>query len=207
MGPLGRGLGRADRHYERVEAEEGTLMRHFLRLALAPSALPGRVRIRPAVAALVAPSGATQRLAPAHPRALSRAIAVAAVATTADPHLLGAALAAVQPIGLLACPHALGTQHWTTPRIAGIKAGRTRLPRARACRRPGVLPGTCPGLRLFGVQTQHSARAAPSSAGPALVTSRAPSRGRTAFGSTRRRGSTRPDGSPLIPPCARKQRD
>ena len=143
-------------------------MRHFLRLALAPSALPGGVRIRPAVAALVAPTGAAQGLAPAQLPALPRAVAVAAVALTADAHLHRAAPAAVQPIGLLACPHAPRTQHWTTPRIAGIKAGRTRPQSARARRRPGVLPGTCPGLRLFGVQTQHSARAAPSYAGPAL---------------------------------------
>jgi hypothetical protein len=127
MGPLlGRGLGRGGRHYDRAGVEEGTLMRHFLRLALAPSALPGGVPTRPAVAALVAPTGTQQRLAPAYRRAFPRAVPVAAVALTADAHLLRAAPAAVQPIRLLACPHAPRTQHWTTPRIAGIKAGRTR---------------------------------------------------------------------------------
>ena len=40
-------------------------MRHFLRLALAPGALPSRVRTRSAVAAVVAFPGAAQRLAPA----------------------------------------------------------------------------------------------------------------------------------------------
>ena len=38
---------------------------------------------------------------------------------------------------------------------------------ARAPRRPGVLPGTCPGLRLFGVRTQDSA-APGATATPAL---------------------------------------
>ena len=126
MGPLGRGLGRAGRHYERVGAGEGTLMRHFLRLALAPGALPGGVPTRSAVALLVAFTGAAQRLAPADLRALPRAVLVAAVAVAADAHLLRAAPATVQPIALLACPHAPRTQHWTTPRIAGIKARRTR---------------------------------------------------------------------------------
>ena len=163
MGSMGRGLGRTGRHYARAGLKEGTLMRHFLGLALAPGALPGSVRAGPAIAALVAPTSATHRLAPAHPRASPRAVAVAAVATTANPHLLGAAPAVVQPIALLACRHA-PTLHWTTPRIAGIKARRTRLTRARACRRPGVLPRICPGLRLSGVRDEHSAHPAPRTA-------------------------------------------
>ena len=142
-------------------------MRHFLRLALTPGALPRGVRIRSAVAALVAFPGAAQRLAPADLRAPRRAVLIAAVATTADTYLLCAARAVVQPIGLFACRHA-PTLHWTTPRIAGIKARRTRLTRARACRRPGVLPRMCPGLRLFSVRDQHSAHRPPSYAGPAL---------------------------------------
>ena len=81
-------------------------MRHFLRLALAPGALPGGVRTRPVVAALVAPTGTAQRLAPADLRALPRAVLIATVALTADVHLLGTARAVVQPIGLFAGLHA-----------------------------------------------------------------------------------------------------
>ena len=164
MGPLDDGLDRAGHHYERAGPKAGTLMRHFLGLALAPGALPGGVRIRPAVAALVACTGATHRLAPTYPRASPRAILVAAVATPADAHLLGAASAVVQPIALFVCRHA-PTLHWTTPRIAGIKARQPRLTRARACRRPGVLPRICPGLRLSGVRDEHSACPAPRTAG------------------------------------------
>ena len=132
---------------------EGTLMRHFLRLAFAPDALARGVSTRAAVAVLVALRGAAQRFAPAYPRTFTGAVAVAAVAVAADAHLLRAAPAIVQPIALLACLHAPARAHWTTPRIAGIKAERTRLS-ARACRRPGVLARTCPGLRLFGVRIQ-----------------------------------------------------
>jgi hypothetical protein len=126
MGPLGRGLGRVVCYCDRDGAGDGTVMRHFLRLALAPRTLPGGVRTRPAVAALVASTGTQQRLAPAQPRAFPRAVAVAPIAIPADAHLLRAAPAVVQPISLLTCLHAPRTRHWTTPRSAGIKAGRTR---------------------------------------------------------------------------------
>ena len=149
--------GRSRRHYGRAERLRGTLMRHFLRLPRAPRALPRRVATRSAVALLVAGTGAAQRLAPANPRALRRAVLVAAVAVPTDAHLLRAAPATVQPIALLARPHAPRTQRWTTPRNAGIKEAQTRPYAARACRRPGVLPGMCPGLRLSGVRAEHSA--------------------------------------------------
>jgi hypothetical protein len=124
MGPPGRGLGRAVCYCDRDGGGDGSVMRHFLRLARAPSALPSGVRTRPAIAALVASTSTQQRLAPAHRRAFPRAVAVAPVAITADAHLLRTAPAVVQPIGLLACLHAPRTQHWTTPHSAGIKAGR-----------------------------------------------------------------------------------
>jgi len=101
-------------------------MRHFLRSARSPGPLPGSVQTRSAVAQLVAFTGAAQRLTPADLGALTRAVQVAAVTVAADPHLLGAAPATVEPIRLLACPHAPRAQHWTTPHSAGIKARRTR---------------------------------------------------------------------------------
>ena len=172
MGSLARGLGRDRRHYERVGTDEGTLMRHFLRPARAPNALPGSVPQRSTVAQLVACTGAVPRLPPADLGTLTRAVAVATVTVAADPHLLAAARATVKPVGLLACPHDPRAQDWTKPRSDGIKAMRTRL-HARACRRPGVLPGTSPGLRLFGVREQDSARAPPERAGyPTWVISR-----------------------------------
>jgi hypothetical protein len=107
-------------------------MRHFLRAACAPSLLACSVSTRTAVALLVVLRGAPQRLAPANPRTLSRAVLVAAITSATDAHLLRAAPTTVQPIALLACPHPSRTQHWTTPRIAGIKARQTRLYAARA---------------------------------------------------------------------------
>ena len=101
-------------------------MRHFLRSARSPGPLPGSVQTRAAVAQLVAFTGAAQRLTPADLGALTRAVQVAAVTVAADPHLLCAAPATVEPIRLLACPHAPRAQHWTTPHSAGIKARRTR---------------------------------------------------------------------------------
>jgi len=158
MGPLSRGLGRGVRYCDRDDGGDGTVMRHFLPLALAPSALPGSVRTRPAVAALVSPSGAAQRLMPTDPRTLPRAVAVAAVAVAADAHLLGAAPAAVQPIRLLACLHTPAHAALDNAAHRWHKGKANALSRARACRRPGVLPGTCPGLRLSGVRDEHSAQ-------------------------------------------------
>ena len=123
----GYGLDRKCRHYDRHGVGEGTLMRHFLRLARAPGALPGSVPTRSAVAQLVALTGAAQRFTPADRRAFTRTVAVAAIALGADPHLLYAASTTVESIRLLACLHASRAQHWTKPPIAGIKARQTRL--------------------------------------------------------------------------------
>ena len=84
----------------------GTLMRHFLRRARSPAALPGSVQPGTAAAALVAPAGAVHRLTTALLGAPLRAILVAAVALAADAHLLRAAGAAVEPIGGTADLHA-----------------------------------------------------------------------------------------------------
>jgi hypothetical protein len=157
MGPLRRALDRAHRHCDRDSGGKGTLMRHFLRLALAPSPLARGVPTRPAATSLVALPSAPQRLAPAHRRTLPRAVPVASVAVTADAHLLCAAPAAVEPIGLLACLHTPRTQHWTTPRNAGIKAMQTCLDAREHAEGPGFFLGMCPGLRLSGVRTQDSA--------------------------------------------------
>jgi hypothetical protein len=132
-------------------------MRHFLRPPLAPGALPRSVSRRATMAALVARSSPLQRFAPAHRRALTRAVPITAVTVAADPHLARAASAAVEPIALLAGLHAPCTQHWTTPCGAGIKARQTR-PHAREhAEGPGFCPGMCPGLRLFGVREQNNA--------------------------------------------------
>ena len=100
-------------------------MRHFVCLAFTPHALPVGMPRRSALAQLVVFGGAARRLAPTDLRALTRAVDVAVVTVAADAHLLRTAPATVQPIGLLACLHAPHTQHWTKPRITGIKARRT----------------------------------------------------------------------------------
>ena len=63
------GGGGDGHHYECVDAENGTLVRHFLRSAFAPGALPGRMEQCPAEARLEANAGAVYRLAPADLRA------------------------------------------------------------------------------------------------------------------------------------------
>ena len=159
MGSLARGLGRDRRHYDGVGAGKGTLMRHFLRLAPAPSVLPGSVPRRSAVAQLVARPSPAPRFASAQRRTFAGTVLVTVVTAAADAHLPRAASAAVEPIGLLARLHAPCTQHWTTPCGAGIKALQTR-PHAREhAEGPGFFPGMCPGLRLFGVREQDSASA------------------------------------------------
>ena len=89
-------------HYERRGPGEGTLMRHFLLLTSAPSALARRVFQRPAVALLVASRGAPTGFAPANPRAAFRAVTVATVAGPADAYLPRTTPTAIQPIALFA---------------------------------------------------------------------------------------------------------
>jgi hypothetical protein len=126
IGSLSRALDHTGRHYDRRAARKGTLMRHFLRLTLTPGALPGGVTARAAMAQLVAFTGTAQGFTPTNFCAFVRAVAVTAIARTADTHLLGAAPATIEPIGLLACWHASPRGwHWTKPRSTGIKARQT----------------------------------------------------------------------------------
>ena len=101
-------------------------MRHYLLSALPPAPLARRMAASTPVARLVSRAGPSQRLAPAKPRTSSRAIAIAAIAASADAYLYRAARAAIEPIApfarLLHAP--LAIDDWTTPPIAGIKAER-----------------------------------------------------------------------------------
>jgi hypothetical protein len=128
-------------------------MRHFLLLTPAPGALARRVFQRPTVALLVSPGGAATRFAPAILCTTLSAITVATVAAPTDANLLGTTPAAIQPIALFADPHEPRPWHWTTPRIAGIKALQTCPYKRVTAEGPGFFPGMCPGLRLFGVRT------------------------------------------------------
>ena len=90
-----------------------------------PAAVPRVDTLRGSSAGSDAP--ARRNDSPRRIRAHSRrAVLVAAVAAATDAHLLRAAPATVQPIALLARPHAPRTPRWTTPRNAGIKEARTR---------------------------------------------------------------------------------
>lgn len=169
-------------------------MRHYLRLALAPGALPGGMQTRSAVVQLVAFTSAAQRLTPADLGALTRAVDVAAVTLAADAHLLCAAPATVQPIRLLACPHAPHTQHWTKPRIAGIKARRTRLHAREHVEGPGFFHELDRAF-VYSASGNRIPRERPLRACgvSALVTSRPQPRCTTAFDSIRRDCATRAD--------------
>ena len=128
-------------------------MRHFLLLNPAPGALARRVFQRPAVALLVSFRGTAAGFAPANLRTTFSTVAIAAVSGPADAYLLGTTPTAIQPIALFAGPHEPRPWHWTTPRIAGIKAMQTCPYKRVTAEGPGFFPGMCPGLRLFGVRT------------------------------------------------------
>ena len=102
-------------------------MRHFLLLTSAPGALAGSVFQRSVVALLVAPRGAAPGFAPTNLCAAFSAVTITTVAGPTDAYLPGTTLTAIQAIALFACPHKPRTWHWTTPRIAGIKAMQTCL--------------------------------------------------------------------------------
>lgn len=76
---------------ERAGAGKGTLMRHFLQLAAAPDALSGSVPVRPAIAQLVARTGAAQRFAPTDRGALIGAVLITVVTVATNTYLLCAA--------------------------------------------------------------------------------------------------------------------
>lgn len=128
-------------------------MRHFLYLTPVPGALTRSVFQRPAVALLVSLRGPAPAFAPANLRAAFSAVTVTTVAAPADAHLLGTTPTAIQPIALFAYPHEPRPWHWTTPRIAGIKALQTCPYKRVTAEGPGFFLGMCPGLRLFGVRT------------------------------------------------------
>jgi hypothetical protein len=100
------GRGGDSHHYERVDAGNGTLMRHFLHPACAPGTLPGGMEQGTAKAYLEAGARTAQRLAATDLRAVTGTILVAAVTVGAQAHLLGAAPATVESVRFLACPHA-----------------------------------------------------------------------------------------------------
>lgn len=169
-------------------------MRHFLRSARSPGPLPGSVQTRSAVAQLVAFTGAAQRLTPADLGALTRAVQVAAVTVAADPHLLCAAPATVEPIRLLACPHAPRAQHWTTPHSAGIKARRTRPYAREHVEGPGFFQERARAF-AYSASGNRIARERPHDAcgASASVTSRPQPRCTAAFDSIRRYRAPRAD--------------
>ena len=102
-------------------------MRHYLCLALAQGVLPRGVFKRSRKTLLVGFARALRRLTPRDLGTFALTVHVAVVTVAADAHLHGAEPAVVQPVSLLAGPHAPHTQHWTKPRITGIKARQTCL--------------------------------------------------------------------------------
>lgn len=97
IGHLRHALGGEGCHYDSGIGSGGTLMRHFLCATRTPGVLASRVPTGAAVALLVASPGAVQRLAAADRGARPRAVGVATVASAADPYLLTAAPAVVEP--------------------------------------------------------------------------------------------------------------
>ena len=138
------GRGGDGHHYECVDAENGTLMRHFLRSAFPPGALPGRMEQCTAKARLEANAGAVYRLAPADRRAVTRAVLVAAVTVGANAHLRGAPPATIESIRLPACPQCTpraaldkAAQHWHKRKATAFHAREQWKARGSAKNRPG----------------------------------------------------------------------
>ena len=157
IGHLCHALGGEGRHYDSGGGSGGTLMRHFLCSTRTPGALASRVPTGAAVALLVASPGAVQRLASADRGAGPRAVGVAAVASAADPHLLTAAPAVVEPRSVFEHRPAQSSWDWTTPCIAGIKGTRPCPYRGTATLKVrGSRSRMYPGLRFFGVADQDS---------------------------------------------------
>lgn len=112
-------------------------MRHFLLLASAPSALARGMQMGAPAAALIAVSGAAQRLPPAHVGTRPGAVQIAVIAVSAELHRCVAASTLIKPIGLWVVEHARPALHWTMPCCAGIKAKRKRLNPRRCVEGPG----------------------------------------------------------------------
>ena len=134
---LGRDRGSGERDCGSDGGERGTLMRHFLSLMCAPGALTGSVLACPAIATLVAFTGAAHRLTSAYAGAHLGTVQVAVIAVPTDPYLPLTASTRIQPIGLWTLRHAPSTRDWTTPCDARIKAARMRLSRRRRVEGPG----------------------------------------------------------------------
>ena len=112
-------------------------MRHFLSLAGAPSALARGMQMGAPAAALIAVSGAAQRLPSAHAGTRPGAVQIAVIALSTELHRCVAAVTLIKPIGLWVVEHARPALHWTMPCCAGIKAKRKRLNPRRCVEGPG----------------------------------------------------------------------
>ena len=145
---------------------------------------------RAVVAALVANTGPAYRLAPAQPSTFSSAVLMAVVAVPTDAHLLRTAPATVQPIALLARPHAPGTPHWTTPRRAWHKGNANAPSCAPARRRPGVSLQECARAFAYSASASRIAQRPPS-----LLQQESRSRAVAPLHFTGRRRSTTPTAS------------
>ena len=141
-------------------------MRHFLLLAPAPGALARRVFQRPAIALLVSLRGAAPGFAPANLRTRFSAVTVATVAQPADAYLPGTTPTAIQPIALFDGPHEPCTWHWTTPRIAGIKALQTCLYKRVPAEGPGFFQEFVRAFVYPASRRENSAHALSTYAAP-----------------------------------------
>jgi hypothetical protein len=88
-------------------------------------------------AALIAASGAAQRLPPAHTGTRPSAVHIAVITLPTELHRCVAAATLKKPIGLFVVEHAGATLYWTTPCRAGIKVERKRLYPRRSVEGPG----------------------------------------------------------------------
>jgi hypothetical protein len=134
---LGRDRGCGARDYGSDGGQMGTLMRHFLSLPCAPSALARSMLKRPAIAPLIAFPGAAHRLTPAYEGAHLGAVQVPVITMSTDLSLAMTTFARIQPMGLWTLRHAPSTRDWTPPCDARIKAARMRFYRRRHVEGPG----------------------------------------------------------------------
>ena len=117
-GNRGRNDDDRDRAFDRGQG--GTLMRHFLQLALTPSALAVGMLPRAEAGALIPGASSPGRFQSTQDRTRTGAVLITAITVAADTHLRATEGATVESVRRLAEKHPRCPKDWTTPSNGGI---------------------------------------------------------------------------------------